>query len=67
MAKLTKPQIELLGDLEITSVGVSDTYDPAKKLVSLGYASWSTSSFGSTYLTITDAGRTALQEASNGK
>lgn len=60
--KLTKAQTELLNNLESFdgSMTVSDTYQPARKLVELGYAQMQTMRFGGHLLTLTDAGRQAL-------
>jgi hypothetical protein len=59
--KLTAKQRELLYDIEIGSCAVSQTYEPAKKLVALGLAEWKQGKF-SDFLQITPAGRTALED-----
>ena len=58
--KLTKPQAELLLELNAASeVAVWDGYPPAKKLVELGLAEWMHRRYGDT-LRITPAGRAAI-------
>lgn len=64
MTDLTRAQRELLR--EITANGsshVSDTYQPAKKLVEAGYAHWIKGKY-SDLLEVTPAGRLTLQEKS---
>ena len=66
MAKLTKPQIELLADIEETSCSASTTYAPARKLVELGLARWVSGKYGD-FLAITEAGRLALASSEGGQ
>ncbi|WP_172352730.1 hypothetical protein [Mesorhizobium sp. NZP2298] len=66
MAKLTKPQIELLADLADTSCSASSTYAPARKLVELGLARWIDGKYGD-FLAITESGRTALASEGGGR
>ena len=60
--KLTKAQEELLIRAANGDGHAAEYYAPAKKLVSLGLCEWNTGRYGSTWLTITDAGRKALEE-----
>jgi hypothetical protein len=61
--KLTLPQAELLLNVfeKNGPLGCSDSYLPAKKLVSLGLCSWVHGRFGSSSLVITDAGRAEIE------
>lgn len=62
MTKLTEKQfelLELLGDR--FAWNCSDTYQPAKELVSLGYAKWVDGTY-SKVLYLTPEGRAALEE-----
>lgn len=65
MKKLTKAQRSLLEDVSLGNDKVSDSYQPAKSLVTLGLCTWEHGKFGSSLLKITDAGRAALKEASD--
>lgn len=60
--KLTKTQEDLLTNVASGGRMVAGHYPPAKKLVALGLCDWNTGRTGSTWLTITDAGRAALKE-----
>lgn len=60
MAALTKPQADLLRDIEAEDTPVSMSYAPAKALVKLGLASWKDAMFCDV-LSITEAGRAALK------
>lgn len=60
MAKLTKPQLELLIDLGNGPQSVALPYKPAEKLIALGYTTVVESAFGGAVLYITPAGRRAL-------
>jgi hypothetical protein len=61
MAKLTKPQLALLSDLATNGPEyVNGFYKPGQALLSLGYATARESVFGGVELTITEAGRRAL-------
>ncbi len=58
MSALTKPQMELLQDLERSIDGertISESYRPAQRLVELGLARWVSHSM-SEWLRITNAG-----------
>lgn len=60
MAKLTKPQIELLN--EVVTVGRSNCfseYPPRRKLVALGYATEHEGRMGGSWITPTAEGKAA--------
>lgn len=61
MSRLTEAQWTLLSELADRAHNVAENYLPARKLVALGYAEWAQRSFSSTMLTITPAGRAALE------
>lgn len=58
--KLTGPQKELLVSAYEGRGHVVEYYPPAKKLVALGLCEWRTVGL-STFLSVTDAGRDALE------
>lgn len=61
--KLTQAQSKLLQ--EVSKEGgmrVSETYPPAKKLVVIGLCEFKRGKYGSMSITITDAGRKALED-----
>ena len=60
--KLTKAQEDILRLTENSGFSCASYYRPAKRLVELGLCEWNTGNLGSTWLTITEAGRAALKE-----
>ena len=60
--KLTKAQRDLFIKASNGEGSCVEHYPPAKKLVALGLCEWNTGNFGSTWLTLTEAGRAALKE-----
>lgn len=60
MAALTKPQADLLREIEPGSLPVSMSYAPAKALVKKGLAYWKDAMFCDV-LAISDAGIAALE------
>lgn len=59
MDGLSKPQRMLLAEIEHEPLAVAHSYQPARKLVELGLATWRVLPH-SAPLTITEAGRVAL-------
>ncbi|BCH33164.1 hypothetical protein MesoLjLc_50940 [Mesorhizobium sp. L-8-10] len=65
--KLTKAQLQFLRELaEGGHQTVSDAWNPARKLLDLGYAIGEPGKYGSFTVSITEAGRRALEGGGNG-
>jgi hypothetical protein len=60
--KLTKAQEDILRLTANGSFSCARYYRPATRLVERGLCEWDTGNLGSTWLTITEAGRAALKE-----
>lgn len=59
--KLTKPQAELLHDLQHRTITCSPSYKPSQRLIALGYAELVQGKY-SDHVRITDAGRAVLSK-----
>ena len=58
--RLTVPQRRLLADLAVRAQTIHDRYAPGRRLVALGLATGKSGRYGAWTLTITDAGREAV-------
>lgn len=67
MTKLTKPQMLLLREIAEGQQSISESYTPANRLTSLGFAEMIPGRFGGCTIRITNAGRKALRESVDGK